>query len=398
MNSRRFSWIGLTAALVTVSAAAMQARAETLFNVVDLGTLGETRSGGTCINDVGQAAGFSWTPPDGPQRSFRTAPNSPINPLNDGLGTLVGDTTAQGINAAGQVVGKSYVSGSSAEGGVVHAFRTAPNAPIDPSTDDLGTLGGDNSLAIDINNLGQVTGWAELPSGEIRAFLTGAGEMIDSADDLGSLGWGTSVGHAVNDQGVVVGHAHTAEGYFHAFCTEPGQPIDPTSDDLGTLGGRASYGTDINNLGGIVGNAHLEGDEAIHAFYLPEKRTLDPNTDDLGTLGGDFSSAWALNEDGVVVGNSDTESGADHAFVWFGQGPLQDLNALIPAGSGWELVYAHDINAGGQIVGWGYYEGEQRAFRLDPIPEPASLALLVLGGAILTHRRGRAAWRQTPLA
>jgi probable HAF family extracellular repeat protein len=52
------------------------------------------------------------------------------------LGTLGGDYSfARSVNASGQVVGSSFTSTY-----YYHAFRTAPNSPINPATDDLGTL------------------------------------------------------------------------------------------------------------------------------------------------------------------------------------------------------------------------------------------------------------------
>ncbi len=46
---------------------------------------------------------------------------------------------------------------------------------------------------------------------------------------------------------------------------------------------------------------------------------------------------------------------------------MQDLNSLIPAGSGWALSVARDINDAGQIVGEGVINGQQRAFLLTPV-------------------------------
>jgi hypothetical protein len=37
---------------------------------------------------------------------------------------------------------------------------------------------------------------------------------------------------------------------------------------------------------------------------------------------------------------------------------MTDLNTLIPANSGWELMYATDINNSGQIVGYGIRDGK----------------------------------------
>ena len=49
---------------------------------------------------------------------------------------------------------------------------------------DLGTLGGPDSRAVAINDLGQVIGWGAAASGETHAFLWEDGVMTD----LGPLG------------------------------------------------------------------------------------------------------------------------------------------------------------------------------------------------------------------
>ncbi|HUT59287.1 MAG TPA: hypothetical protein VNA25_15665 [Phycisphaerae bacterium] len=48
---------------------------------------------------------------------------------------------------------------------------------------------------------------------------------------------------------------------------------------------------------------------------------------------------------------------------------------------------AWDINASGQIIGNGLYDGQQRAFILTVIPEPATLSVLALGLPLLKRRR-----------
>ncbi|MBC7527544.1 MAG: hypothetical protein H7308_08335, partial [Chthonomonadaceae bacterium] len=60
---------------------------------------------------------------------------------------------------------------------------------------------------------------------------------------------------------------------------------------------------------------------------------------------------------------SDTEN--PHAFIVRG-GRLVDLNTLIPAGSGWELIFATGVNDKGQVVGMGLHENRLRAFLLSP--------------------------------
>ena len=110
---------------------------------------------GNGINDSGQMVG---TMPSGDSyHGFHTAPNSPINPATDDLGNFGPywpfTSQAFGINASGQVVGWSVTNAKNCyvptgDGNwwtwheyVSHAFRTAPNSPINSATDDLGTLG-----------------------------------------------------------------------------------------------------------------------------------------------------------------------------------------------------------------------------------------------------------------
>ncbi len=45
---------------------------------------------------------------------------------------------------------------------------------------------------------------------------------------------------------------------------------------------------------------------------------------------------------------------------------MTDLNSLIPRKSGWNLLFAYGINENGQIVGYGTFNGQSRAFLLDP--------------------------------
>ena len=64
---------------------------------------------------------------------------------------------AYGINDAGQVVGESDTAA-----GAHHAFITGPNGV---GMTDLGTLGGDYSLAYGINDAGQVVGESNTAAG-----------------------------------------------------------------------------------------------------------------------------------------------------------------------------------------------------------------------------------------
>jgi uncharacterized repeat protein (TIGR01451 family) len=74
-----------------------------------------------------------------------------------------------------------------------------------------------------------------------------------------------------------------------------------------------------------------------------------------------------------VVGSYFTPAG-ESAFI-YEDGVLTDLNRLLPAGSGWQLGAAIDINDAGQVVGQGMHDGEGRGFLLTPTTPTADLAL-----------------------
>src|SRR5690349_10949712 len=99
------------------------------------------------------------------------------------------------------------------------ACHDAPTGPLlVTSFLDLGTLGGAESTAYGINDAGQVVGGALLADGAEHAFLwTRELRMVD----LGTLGGRNSVATGINNRGQVVGRAQLASGDFHAFLWTP---------------------------------------------------------------------------------------------------------------------------------------------------------------------------------
>src|SRR3954471_23163634 len=107
------------------------------------------------------------------------------------------------------------------------------------SITDLGTLGGPTSAANAINDLGQVAGAADLTNASPRwqhAFLYTNGIMTD----LGVLGeyvnglgtFSMSMALGINNLGQIVGKSYTTAGRYHAFLYDQGQ-----MNDLGVLPG-----------------------------------------------------------------------------------------------------------------------------------------------------------------
>ena len=256
------------------------------------------------------------------------------------LGTLPGDVSsaAYSINASGQVVGISSNGGSgyfpaNVPPALYQAFLYSGGTMT-----GLGTLGGASSEAYGINNAGQVVGVADTASGHQLAFLYSGGTMTN----LGSIAPNSfSVALAINNAGQITGQSTVpSTATNHAFLYSNG-----TMNDLGTLGGLNSGGNAINASGEVAGYSTLAGDLITHAFLYS-----NGTTSDLGTLGGN-SVANGLNDSGQVVGDSETPNGAETAFLYSG-GTMTNLNNLIPADSGWYLVDATAINDSGQIVGW----------------------------------------------
>lgn len=282
------------------------------------------------------------------------------------LGSLGGGiTSAAAINASGQVTGYSYLS---KQGAV--CITGAPQKHCSPyhaflwtngKMTDLGVLngGGDFSQGNAINDSGQVVGMATDPSLDIVAAFWNGRRVTPLP--------GLFAANGINDSGQIVG------GVSGVFLVSNGTPTFlpvPSSDD-------ACSPVAINNSGQVIGEcAHPGpfgpgGDAVVWNNGTP---TVLP------TLGGQQGAVpTAINNNGQVVGRSETGSGVEDGFLWTngkltdlgsafspaaindsgvmvgGQfvdsdGILQNLNNLIPAGSGYQIQSATGINDNGQIV------------------------------------------------
>ena len=156
-------------------------------------------------------------------------------------------------------------------------------------------------------------------SGGLHAFLwqpganPGQGTMID----LGTLGGTDSFAYGINELGQVMGYSQTQMseewGAPHAFLWQPGaDPGQGTMIDLGTLGGLYSVANGMNGSGKVVGQSTIASGD-WHAFvWGPDGGSLV----DLGGLGGSQSYANAINASSKIVGGSETNTGETHAVLW----------------------------------------------------------------------------------
>lgn len=269
------------------------------------------------------------------------------------LGTLGGDSAvALDVNDRREVVGWSATAS-----GQTHAFRwTQAGGMI-----DLGTLpDGDFSEATGINNSGQVVGMSTAGDGTTRAFSwTAAGGMRE----IGTLpGYVHSAAMGINDAGQVAGFSSTdpprrpfpfvnAETFFLVFgprafvWTEAGGMQDLGALQAGVCNNRESLATAINNLGQVTGESRINIACRHQGFFWTP-------ADGMRGILGQNAYAYAINDLGQVVGLGPVGGIVSPvAMVWTeaeGSRPLPPLFLL----NGFSHSAAFGINNHGAIVGW----------------------------------------------
>jgi len=247
------------------------------------------------------------------------------------LGTLGGNTSyALGINDSGAVVGYSYL----ADNVTRHAFIwTASDGMV-----DLGTLpGGAWSEGQKINASGEISGEGTDSRGkQVPLFWSpvhGFHSLGENVGDPRNYGW------SINDRGALTGQQYSG-GVVNAFIWSVSSP---TIEYLPPLpGGLHMVGYDINNQNHITGNGSL-ADGRYAAFIWTQQR----GTTGIGTLmGATVTLAHAINDNDEVTGIAYFDS-TTSGFYWeraLGLVTLQTLGGNIGAGL--------DINLAGAIVGW----------------------------------------------
>jgi probable HAF family extracellular repeat protein len=245
---------------------------------------------------------------------------------------------------------------------------------------DLGTLGGNSSTPVALNDVGQVVGCSTTAAGKTHAFVWSRGAITDLSPDLDD-----SCAQVITNSGVIGGVAttggveHVAQWSGSAF-TDLGPccqdrlhgVIALTGSELVARGFDVEYGYSssfwqngvqrdlvgfaanrMNNKRQIAGSSTVRsyrGGHVDHAF-LWENGVMR----DLGLL-GDFpctesptvmcgtADAVDINNDGIAVGTSSNATGAFRGVRWI-NGTVEDLGFPYPVA----------INSVGEIVGNGQY-------------------------------------------
>jgi probable HAF family extracellular repeat protein len=251
-----------------------------------------------------------------------------------------GESLAWDINNLGQVVGEALT-----EEGTIHAYLWTNGAMT-----DLGALDAvSDSVAWGVNDLGQIVGTSDSTDGPRTAMLWDGGVATNVGAAMGATG--ATVAWDINDAGQVVGQAALVPGFSKAFRWEQGAGLVQYDGDS-FYNGTAFIG--INEAGVAVGHEFifLSPDTAM---YSEPGRTPGTYTDPLELPGipGPFSFCWAnaVNESGTIIGHANPGTGPWNGVIWT---PGPKGFTITPIGTLPELEYSEgeDINDSGLAVGW----------------------------------------------
>ena len=251
-------------------------------------------------------------------------------------------TVALGINNHGQIAGAYAIAP-----GPRHALliENGQLTPLDPVV-----LGRHFSSAFDINERGDVVGSYVDDQFAQHGFLF-SNNALTNIDFPG--GFATDA-FGINDSGVIVGDFFDAVGAVHGFVLRDG-----VYTQIDVPGAVDTQPVKINASGDIVGAWDTDINTRGHGFLLTREGEFividEPNS------GPQSTSAIGLNDRGQIVGAYEDAAGTTHGFLLVG-GTFRDIDF-----PGADRTNCQGITNSGQIVG-AYVVGSIRsAYMATPV-------------------------------
>lgn len=207
-----------------------------------------------------------------------------------------------------------------------------------PTLTSLGTLGGDVSYTVAVNDRGQVVGVSETADGEFHAFFWDDGVMIDLAPE-----YLASAATDINNKGQVVFQRAPAGGPVESVLWTP-----TTMISLGVVDARF-----VNEKGQVAGTVltidPVTGEPSTNPFLWEQ----GVRTDMAPIPGwGTDSRVIDLNDKGVVLGTGLGPESFELGFIWSG-GAVTPIETPTPFGGNGVV----DINNKGQVLGADFVTG-----------------------------------------
>jgi len=188
------------------------------------------------------------------------------------------------INGLGNIVGSAINS----ENYIRHA-----EAVIDNKKYIIGPYANKSSGAA-INNQNEVVGSIEI-DGSQKAFRWDLSIALDSPVILPSIGGNYSIASDINDNQLIVGAASTENNEVHAVSWKNDEVLQ-----LGTLGGQKSIARSVNNQDTIVGYSETEFKDK-HAFIYMDNQMFDLNDFVVSPSGWMLVDAYSVNNNGQIL-------------------------------------------------------------------------------------------------
>jgi probable HAF family extracellular repeat protein len=306
-----FAPLGLLVVLAMPAGSVAQAKdpMPARYTVTDLGTLGGFFTQASLVNDHGVVSGVSSLP-DGTQHAVIWANGSLSDIGTPGLGGP--NSLAIGVNEKGQVAVQAESSTLDPNNENFCAYFTGleclPSRWQDGVMTQLPLLGGNNGTVNQINNRGEIAGIAENstrdPDCPSARAVNGTGPQVL---DFEAVIWG-------------------AQGEVTQLSPLRGDTV-----------GMAMW---LNDSGQAVGTSGTCANTVLPPFVVGPHAVLwekDGSVTDLGNLGGTANPAlvgtgnvaFAINNQGQVTGVSTlADNTHTHAFLWTRDTGMQDLGTL----------------------------------------------------------------------